>query len=435
MEEYLRNKYMKKNIKKGKEKKKGNIKIYDCEEDEEDINENDIYKHKKKKNMDQYDQIYYREEFDNYVESDENVSDVPITITDTNTMNVIEISNKNKKKILDSLQSGHIIQTSYDKKKKKKKSKKRESDSDMSICRNKQYDKSDSDMSICRNKQNDKSDSDMSICRNKQYDKSDSDMSICRNKQNDKSDSDMSICRNTKNNKNEKKTHSGSSSYTISTSRESNNSDVKLTHKPSNKHEFILRKGKYNSDEEEDKKSSYSKDSESKKNQKTIYRDKSGKIISREKWIEEQKKEMKYKHGKYKDKKKKQEEEKKRKLEWDGGLVQKDIRQKNIEENEKLIKKKNIINYEFDSDYDIELKMKKRKDDPMNIYLEAKEENQENKKLTCRYQSPYNRFNIQAGYRWDGVIRGNGFEERRLEAQKMKEQENKLTYINNTADL
>ncbi|ETW35150.1 hypothetical protein PFTANZ_04113 [Plasmodium falciparum Tanzania (2000708)] len=194
-------------------------------------------------------------------------------------------------------------------------------------------------------------------------------------------------------------------------------------------------KGKYNSDEEEDKKSSYSKDSESKKNQKTIYRDKSGKIISREKWIEEQKKEMKYKHGKYKDKKKKQEEEKKRKLEWDGGLVQKDIRQKNIEENEKLIKKKNIINYEFDSDYDIELKMKKRKDDPMNIYLEAKEENQENKKLTCRYQSPYNRFNIQAGYRWDGVIRGNGFEERRLEAQKMKEQENKLTYINNTADL
>ncbi|EUT81961.1 hypothetical protein PFAG_04142 [Plasmodium falciparum Santa Lucia] len=336
MEEYLRNKYMKKNIKKGKEKKKGNIKIYDCEEEEEDINENDIYKHKKKKNMDQYDQIYYREEFDNYVESDENVSDVPITITDTNTMN---------------------------------------------------------------------------------------------------SDSDMSICRNTKNNKNEKKTHSGSSSYTISTSRESNNSDVKLTHKPSNKHEFILRKGKYNSDEEEDKKSSYSKDSESKKNQKTIYRDKSGKIISREKWIEEQKKEMKYKHGKYKDKKKKQEEEKKRKLEWDGGLVQKDIRQKNIEENEKLIKKKNIINYEFDSDYDIELKMKKRKDDPMNIYLEAKEENQENKKLTCRYQSPYNRFNIQAGYRWDGVIRGNGFEERRLEAQKMKEQENKLTYINNTADL
>ncbi|KOB86550.1 hypothetical protein PFDG_02341 [Plasmodium falciparum Dd2] len=405
MEEYLRNKYMKKNIKKGKEKKKGNIKIYDCEEEEEDINENDIYKHKKKKNMDQYDQIYYREEFDNYVESDENVSDVPITITDTNTMNVIEISNKNKKKILDSLQSGHIIQTSYDKKKKKKKSKKRESDSDMSICRNKQNDKSDSDMSICRNKHN------------------------------DKSDSDMSICRNTKNNKNEKKTHSGSSSYTISTSRESNNSDVKLTHKPSNKHEFILRKGKYNSDEEEDKKSSYSKDSESKKNQKTIYRDKSGKIISREKWIEEQKKEMKYKHGKYKDKKKKQEEEKKRKLEWDGGLVQKDIRQKNIEENEKLIKKKNIINYEFDSDYDIELKMKKRKDDPMNIYLEAKEENQENKKLTCRYQSPYNRFNIQAGYRWDGVIRGNGFEERRLEAQKMKEQENKLTYINNTADL
>ncbi|SOV80898.1 pre-mRNA-splicing factor, putative [Plasmodium reichenowi] len=434
MEEYLRNKYMKKNIKKGKEKKKGNIKIYDCEE-EEDINENDIYKHKKKKNMDQYDQIYYREEFDNYVESNEDVSDVPITITDTNTMNVIEISNKNKKKILDSLQSGCIIQTSYDKKKKKKKSKKRESDSDMSICRNKHNDKSDSDMSICRNKHNDKSDSDMSICRNKHNDKSDSDISICRNKHNDKNDSDMSICRNTKNNKNEKKNHSRSSSYTISNSRESNNSDVKLTHKPSNKHEFMLRKGKYNSDEEEDKKSSYSKDSESKKNQKTIYRDKSGKIISREKWIEEQKKEMKYKHGKYKDKRKKQEEEKKRKLEWDGGLVQKDIRQKNIEENEKLIKKKNIINYEFDSDYDIELKMKKRKDDPMNIYIEAKEENQENKKLTCRYQSPYNRFNIQAGYRWDGVIRGNGFEERRLEAQKMKEQENKLTYINNTADL
>jgi len=38
----------------------------------------------------------------------------------------------------------------------------------------------------------------------------------------------------------------------------------------------------------------------------------------------------------------------------------------------------------------------------------------------CKFQSPANRFMIKAGYRWDGVDRGNGYEQRYIETKNQQ---------------
>lgn len=43
--------------------------------------------------------------------------------------------------------------------------------------------------------------------------------------------------------------------------------------------------------------------------------------------------------------------------------------------------------------------------------------------LQCPFQGYANRFNIKPGYRWDGVIRGNGFENTYLQQINLKKAE------------
>lgn len=42
------------------------------------------------------------------------------------------------------------------------------------------------------------------------------------------------------------------------------------------------------------------------------------------------------------------------------------------------------------------------------------------KPLVCRFDGAPNRYNIKPGFRWDGVIRGNGFENKYLQEQNLK---------------
>lgn len=132
-------------------------------------------------------------------------------------------------------------------------------------------------------------------------------------------------------------------------------------------------------------------------NNDTVYRDRYGNRINQSKAEEEA-------------------FEKKSKLDWKLGQADKEMIQK---EQEKLthVKGLNFSSYEgTDVKLEKELKDEIRMEDPMANFLEKKKGT---KKKLNRYQylgpaGPANRFNIGPGYRWDGVDRTNGFEEKLL---------------------
>uniref|UniRef100_A0AAQ6INY8 BUD13 homolog n=1 Tax=Anabas testudineus TaxID=64144 RepID=A0AAQ6INY8_ANATE len=140
------------------------------------------------------------------------------------------------------------------------------------------------------------------------------------------------------------------------------------------------------------------------RNAQTVFRDKSGKRRDLDSEREEQKKkagEKAAKDEKY--------------AQWGKGLAQNQMEQQKLEDALREAQKPLARHYD-DEDLDRMLREQEREGDPMAAMLRRKKERNVNAQEKPRYKGPApppNRFNIQPGYRWDGVDRSNGFEQKR----------------------
>jgi len=130
-------------------------------------------------------------------------------------------------------------------------------------------------------------------------------------------------------------------------------------------------------------------------NAETIYRDKAGKKITKEEWQKTSQKP-----------KKKRRVFPEQNLEWGAGLVQKKTLEEEQAEAVKVAAEP-LARYEIGAEYDAALQERTRWNDPATRASEVKAD-----KPKCRFPAPPNRFGIVPGYRWDGKLRGNGFEAR-----------------------
>uniref|UniRef100_A0A915L374 BUD13 homolog n=1 Tax=Romanomermis culicivorax TaxID=13658 RepID=A0A915L374_ROMCU len=126
--------------------------------------------------------------------------------------------------------------------------------------------------------------------------------------------------------------------------------------------------------------------------------------------------------------KKRQEELKKKYEVWNKGVKQVKDRQEKLDEMADLIDKP-LARYRDDKDLDEHLKTQLLEEDPMSEYMHKKAV-AENKssgnapkvsiKPKYKGQAPANRYGILPGYRWDGVDRSNGFENKLLSQANVK---------------
>lgn len=133
--------------------------------------------------------------------------------------------------------------------------------------------------------------------------------------------------------------------------------------------------------------------------QETVYRDNTGRIIDIHALEEEQKALELVKLRK----------EHERSTTWNQGLVQKQNQQQ-LESQLSSIRSQNVARRATDSEYNDHFKSLERSDDPALAFLTKKRSNLGVQKPKYKGPFPPNRFNIPPGYRWDGVVRGNGFE-------------------------
>ncbi|XP_047463839.1 BUD13 homolog [Mugil cephalus] len=140
------------------------------------------------------------------------------------------------------------------------------------------------------------------------------------------------------------------------------------------------------------------------RNAQTIFRDKSGKRRDLDFEREEQKK----KAGKKAAKDEKY-------AQWGKGLAQNQMQQQRIEDAVREAHKP-LARHRDDEDLDRMLREQEREGDPMAAMLRQKKGRNTKTQEKPRYKGPApppNRFNIQPGFRWDGVDRSNGFEQKR----------------------
>ncbi|CDI75490.1 GJ23850, related [Eimeria praecox] len=167
-----------------------------------------------------------------------------------------------------------------------------------------------------------------------------------------------------------------------------------------------------------------------------VFRDREGRIISEEEWLTLEGEKGRKRH---------RERGPAPVLEWGAGLKQKEDKKARQREEEKIAKQP-FARYDIDEEADAELRARERWDDPLNrapSFKKSLQEQQNGKaegankieRPTCPHDAPPNRFGIKPGYRWDGVVRGNGFEEERLKAINRRKWEAEQAHMNNTADM
>uniref|UniRef100_A0A672LST6 BUD13 homolog n=1 Tax=Sinocyclocheilus grahami TaxID=75366 RepID=A0A672LST6_SINGR len=146
---------------------------------------------------------------------------------------------------------------------------------------------------------------------------------------------------------------------------------------------------------------------EASRNAETTFRDKSGRTRN----LESERVEL----GKKAEEKAEKDE---KYAQWGKGLAQGEMQQQNLTDAMREAQKP-LARHIDDEDLDRMLREQERDGDPMAAMLrKKKEKNAQLKgiKEKPRYKGPPpppNRFNIMPGYRWDGVDRSNGFEQKR----------------------
>ncbi|XP_076836372.1 BUD13 homolog isoform X2 [Brachyhypopomus gauderio] len=146
---------------------------------------------------------------------------------------------------------------------------------------------------------------------------------------------------------------------------------------------------------------------EASRHAETVFRDKSGKKRD----LESERAEQIRKAGEKAEKDEKY-------AQWGKGLAQGQMQQQNVVDAVREAQKP-LARHIDDEDLDRMLREQEREGDPMAALLrKKKEKSSRNKgvKEKPRYKGPPpppNRFNLMPGYRWDGVDRSNGFEQKR----------------------
>uniref|UniRef100_A0AAY4BP88 BUD13 homolog n=1 Tax=Denticeps clupeoides TaxID=299321 RepID=A0AAY4BP88_9TELE len=157
-------------------------------------------------------------------------------------------------------------------------------------------------------------------------------------------------------------------------------------------------------------------------NVETVFRDKTG----RRRNIESERIEQSIKAAKKTEKEEKY-------AQWGKGLAQEQIQQQNLEDALREAQKP-LARHIDDEDLDRMLREQQREGDPMAALLhkkKLKDSKVKGIKERPRYKGPPpppNRFNLMPGYRWDGVDRSNGFEQKRYSRLADKKAVQEMAY-------
>jgi len=154
------------------------------------------------------------------------------------------------------------------------------------------------------------------------------------------------------------------------------------------------------------------------KDQETIYRDASGRIIN----IAMQRAEARKKIREEEEKKERQKEM----VKGDVQKLQSEERAKKLEEAKYMT----LARYADDRELNDELKERERWDDPAAAFLTKKKGGGTSTTGKPMFQgaAPPNRFGIKPGHRWDRVDRANGFEAKWFQAQNRKNERSRRAY-------